>query len=273
MLYRARHTTLYRYAAPVSQCLSEVRLTPRALPWQTVLERSIETTPRAASLDERKDYYGNSVSLLSILERHDQFSTVATSLVRVDARPEMTEATPAWEQVREDVAAQRTAEAIDAVEFVFDSPYVTTGPELAAFAGGSFTAGRPLMAALSDMTHRIHHEFTYKPTTTTIAPAIVSLRQAGLDVIGPLSADTMFHAEARQLYDAAVAMYHDQALIPLKTLAFDRGINVTLGLPFVRTSPDHGTAFDIAGTGRARPTSFIEALRLAQRLGAGNIAP
>ncbi|MEQ1757665.1 MAG: transglutaminase family protein [Vicinamibacterales bacterium] len=161
----------------MSQCLSEVRLTPRALPWQTVLERSIETTPRAASLDERKDYYGNSVSLLSILERHDQFSTVATSLVRVDARPEMIEATPAWEQVREDVAAQRTAEAIDAVEFVFDSPYVTTGPELVAFAGGSFTAGRPLMAALSDMTHRIHHEFTYKPTTTTIdTPVLETLR-------------------------------------------------------------------------------------------------
>ena len=73
---------------------------------------------------------------------------------------------------------------------------------------------------------------------------------------GPHSADTLFHAEARRGYDAAIAMYHDQALIPLKTLAFDSGVNVTLGLPFVRTSPDHGTAFAIAGTGKARPDSL-----------------
>ncbi|MEM9971796.1 MAG: 4-hydroxythreonine-4-phosphate dehydrogenase PdxA, partial [Pseudomonadota bacterium] len=76
----------------------------------------------------------------------------------------------------------------------------------------------------------------------------------------------MFHAPARAAYDVAVAMYHDQALIPIKTLAFDRGVNVTLGLPFVRTSPDHGTAFDIAGKGIASPTSLIEALRLAHRM-------
>jgi 4-hydroxythreonine-4-phosphate dehydrogenase len=90
---------------------------------------------------------------------------------------------------------------------------------------------------------------------------------AGVAVTGPFSADTLFHAEARSTYDAVVAMYHDQALIPLKTLAFDRGVNVTLGLPFVRTSPDHGTALALAGTGRARPDSFIAALHLAARLG------
>ena len=84
---------------------------------------------------------------------------------------------------------------------------------------------------------------------------------------GPLSADTLFHAEARATYDAAVAMYHDQALIAIKTLAFDRGVNVTLGLPFVRTSPDHGTAFALAGTGKARPDSFIAALRMAHEIG------
>ena len=86
----------------------------------------------------------------------------------------------------------------------------------------------------------------------------------GLDLRGPLPADTMFHAAARQSYDAAICMYHDQALIPIKTLDFDRGVNVTLGLPFIRTSPDHGTAFDIAGQGRANPTSLIEALKLAR---------
>jgi 4-hydroxythreonine-4-phosphate dehydrogenase len=82
-----------------------------------------------------------------------------------------------------------------------------------------------------------------------------------------MSADTMFHAAARATYDAAICMYHDQALIPIKTLDFDRGVNVTLGLPFIRTSPDHGTALDIAGQGRANPTSLIEALKLAQIMG------
>ena len=96
-----------------------------------------------------------------------------------------------------------------------------------------------------------------------IAPAIEALRAEGLNVTGPLSADTMFHEAARARYDAAVAMYHDQALIPIKTLDFAGGVNVTLGLPFVRTSPDHGTAFGIAGTGTADPTSLIAALRLA----------
>jgi 4-hydroxythreonine-4-phosphate dehydrogenase len=100
-----------------------------------------------------------------------------------------------------------------------------------------------------------------------IAPVVTRLRAEGLSVSGPLSADTMFHAAARAGYDAAVAMYHDQALIPIKTLAFERAVNITLGLPFVRTSPDHGTAFDIAGTGKADPTSFLEALRYADVLG------
>ena len=96
-----------------------------------------------------------------------------------------------------------------------------------------------------------------------IEPAIAELRAEGLDVIGPLAADTMFHARARQSYDAAICMYHDQALIPLKTLYFDQGVNMTLGLPIVRTAPDHGTAFAIAGQGRAHPGATIAAIRLA----------
>jgi 4-hydroxythreonine-4-phosphate dehydrogenase len=96
-----------------------------------------------------------------------------------------------------------------------------------------------------------------------IAPAIASLRAMGHDVRGPLPPDTMFHAEARARYDAALCMYHDQALIPLKTIAFWEGVNVTLGLPIVRTSPDHGTALDIAGQGRADPRSMIAAIRAA----------
>ena len=96
-----------------------------------------------------------------------------------------------------------------------------------------------------------------------IAPVLDRLRAQGMDLIGPASADTLFHARARAGYDVAVCMYHDQALIPIKTLDFDGGVNVTLGLPFVRTSPDHGTAFDIAGKGLAKPDSLIAALRLA----------
>jgi 4-hydroxythreonine-4-phosphate dehydrogenase len=99
-----------------------------------------------------------------------------------------------------------------------------------------------------------------------IAPAVVALRDAGIDARGPLSADTMFHAEARATYDVALAMYHDQALIPAKTLDFHGGVNVTLGLPFIRTSPDHGTAFDLAGKGVARADSLRAALTLAAEM-------
>jgi 4-hydroxythreonine-4-phosphate dehydrogenase len=101
---------------------------------------------------------------------------------------------------------------------------------------------------------------------TVVRPAVERLKAEGIEARGPLPADSLFHQAARATYDAALAMYHDQALIPIKTLAFDHAVNVTLGLPFVRTSPDHGTAFDIAGTGRADPTSLIAALQLAARL-------
>lgn len=99
-----------------------------------------------------------------------------------------------------------------------------------------------------------------------IRPALETLRGEGLTVLGPLSADTAFHAEARANYDAILCMYHDQALIPVKTLDFHGGINVSLGLPFIRTSPDHGTALGIAGTGTANPKSLIAAIRLAARM-------
>ena len=94
-----------------------------------------------------------------------------------------------------------------------------------------------------------------------------------LTLTGPHPADTLFHAAARARYDAAICMYHDQALIPIKTLDFDRGVNVTLGLPFIRTSPDHGTAFDIAGTGAANPSSLVEALKMAQSMALRSAAP
>ena len=105
-----------------------------------------------------------------------------------------------------------------------------------------------------------------------IAPVLDRLRTEGMALRGPLPADTMFHAQARARYDAAVCMYHDQALIPIKTVDFAGGVNVTLGLPFVRTSPDHGTAYDIAGQGVADPTSLMAALRMAQEMAARRAA-
>jgi 4-hydroxythreonine-4-phosphate dehydrogenase len=101
---------------------------------------------------------------------------------------------------------------------------------------------------------------------TIVRPAVEKLAAEGIAASGPYPADSMFHAAARKTFDAALCMYHDQALIPVKTLAFDNAVNVTLGLPFIRTSPDHGTAFDIAGTGKANPSSLIEALRMADRM-------
>jgi len=105
-----------------------------------------------------------------------------------------------------------------------------------------------------------------------IAPAIADIRKEGLAVTGPHPADTLFHSAARGRYDAVIAMYHDQALIPFKMIAFDHGVNVTLGLPFVRTSPDHGTAFDIAAQACASPQSLIESLRLAAQIAAARAA-
>jgi 4-hydroxythreonine-4-phosphate dehydrogenase len=106
-----------------------------------------------------------------------------------------------------------------------------------------------------------------------IAPVLAGLRAEGVAIAGPLSADTMFHPAARAGYDAAICMYHDQALIPIKTLDFAGGVNVTLGLPFIRTSPDHGTAFDISGRGIADPSSMIAALRMADVMAKARAAP
>lgn len=129
-----------------------------------------------------------------------------------------------------------------------------------------FGINRPRLAITGLNPHAGENGMMGNEELKIIAPAIVTLRAAGIDVSGPHSADALFHAAARRGYDAVIAMYHDQALIPLKTLAFDEGVNVTLGLPFIRTSPDHGTAFDIAGSGKARPDSLIAALRLAAQM-------
>jgi 4-hydroxythreonine-4-phosphate dehydrogenase len=143
---------------------------------------------------------------------------------------------------------------------------VTTARIVAASLKARFGLANPRLAIAGLNPHAGEDGSLGMEDRTIVAPAIDILRGDGLAVTGPLPADTMFHEAARKNYDCAICMYHDQALIPVKTLAFDDAVNVTLGLPFIRTSPDHGTAFDIAGTGRANPASLIAALRLAARM-------
>jgi 4-hydroxythreonine-4-phosphate dehydrogenase len=145
---------------------------------------------------------------------------------------------------------------------------VSTAKVVAKDMQKRFGVARPRLALAGLNPHAGEGGAMGREEIETIIPAIEALRADGLDVAGPLPADTMFHPAARARYDVALTMYHDQGLIPAKTLAFDDGVNVTLGLPFTRTSPDHGTAFDIAGKGVANPSSLIAAIQLAARLSA-----
>ena len=145
---------------------------------------------------------------------------------------------------------------------------VETGRIVARDLRDRFGIARPRLAVAGLNPHAGEDGALGNEDLTVVRPAVERLKAEGIDARGPLPADSLFHQAARASYDVALAMYHDQALIPIKTLAFDHAVNVTLGLPFVRTSPDHGTAFDIAGTGRADPTSLIAAVELAARLSA-----
>ena len=143
---------------------------------------------------------------------------------------------------------------------------IETARITAAALAADFGIPRPRIAVTGLNPHAGESGTLGREEVEIIEPALRALAAEGLCVTGPHSADALFHPLARKTYDAVIAMYHDQALIPLKTIAFDEGVNVTLGLPFVRTSPDHGTAFDIAGTGRARHQSLVAALRLAAEI-------
>ena len=145
---------------------------------------------------------------------------------------------------------------------------VETGRIVARDLRSRFRVARPRLAIAGLNPHAGEEGTLGEEDRAVVAPAVAQLVADGIDARGPIPADSMFHQQARATYDAALCMYHDQALIPIKTLAFDHAVNVTLGLPLVRTSPDHGTAFDIAGTGTADPASLIAALRLAARLAA-----
>jgi 4-hydroxythreonine-4-phosphate dehydrogenase len=154
----------------------------------------------------------------------------------------------------------------EAIALLSTELIVTTARIVAASLKARFGVARPRLAVTGLNPHAGEDGSLGTEDRTIVAPAVEILRGEGIEATGPLPADTMFHDAARRTYDCAICMYHDQALIPVKTLAFDDAVNVTLGLPFIRTSPDHGTAFDIAGTGRANPASLIAALRLAARM-------
>jgi 4-hydroxythreonine-4-phosphate dehydrogenase len=156
----------------------------------------------------------------------------------------------------------------DAITQLSSDLIVTTVRIVAAALKAQFGLANPRLALSGLNPHAGEDGSLGTEEQKVVSPAVEILRAEGIEIRGPLPADTMFHDAARKTYDCAICMYHDQALIPIKTLAFDDAVNVTLGLPFVRTSPDHGTAFDIAGTGRANPSSLVAALRLAARMAA-----
>jgi 4-hydroxythreonine-4-phosphate dehydrogenase len=155
-----------------------------------------------------------------------------------------------------------------AIESLSSAAIVHAGRITDAALRRDFGVGSPILAVAGLNPHAGEAGSLGREEIEIIEPAVAELRAAGMDARGPLPPDTMFHAEARCAYDAALCMYHDQALIPIKTIDFYGGVNVTLGLPFVRTSPDHGTALAIAGRGTARPDSLIAALRLAAEMAA-----
>jgi 4-hydroxythreonine-4-phosphate dehydrogenase len=156
----------------------------------------------------------------------------------------------------------------EAVAQLTTAAIVHAGRVVDAALRRNFGIAAPVLAVAGLNPHAGENGGLGREDIEIVAPAVAQLRAAGIDARGPLAADTMFHTAARHGYDAALCMYHDQALIPIKTIDFDGAVNVTLGLPFIRTSPDHGTAFDIAGKGVARPDSLIAALKLAAQMAA-----
>lgn len=160
----------------------------------------------------------------------------------------------------------------DAIDALSTEAIIHTARIVAAALVRDFAIEAPRLAIAGLNPHAGENGALGREEIEIIEPAAEALRQDGLAVLGPLPPDTMFHAEARAEYDAAICLYHDQGLIPVKTLDFHGGVNTTLGLPIIRTSPDHGTAFDIAGQGIARPDSLIAALDLAAQMASNRTA-
>jgi transglutaminase-like putative cysteine protease len=175
VLYEVTHTTRYTYESSVSQCLNEVRLTPRSLPGQHVNETGIRVEPKPSSFDRRTDYFGNEVTTFAVFEKHNQLVTTASGIVEVRPLVLETKASPAWEQARNLLARAPDDSILEAVEFIFHSPFVSPGPELAEYARPTFSPGRPLVEALQELTHRIHEEFRYEPKSTSIETPLIDV--------------------------------------------------------------------------------------------------
>ncbi|HTQ04155.1 MAG TPA: transglutaminase family protein [Polyangiaceae bacterium] len=179
MVYRVSHLTSYRYAQAVSICHNEARLTPRTTSHQRLLRSQLLVEPVVATHDRGVDYFGNGVHWFSLQEAHTHLDVTAVS--EVDVTPFQAPAlalSGAWEQVRDRVCEDRSAEGLTAYEFVFESPHVRFDTDLVAYAQPSFPRGRPLLEAVLDLTKRIHKEFQYQPGSTTVATPLREVLRA-----------------------------------------------------------------------------------------------
>ena len=191
--------------------------------------------------------------------KHPGHTEYLAELAGIDTAPVMLLACPQLRVVPVTIHLS-LAEAIAALK---TEDIIHCGKVTAAALTSDFGINRPRLVVAGLNPHAGEAGHMGDEEIRIITPAVEQLKRDGIDVRGPAAADTMFHERARSKYDAAICMYHDQALIPIKTIDFDGGVNVTAGLPFIRASPDHGTALDIAGSGKANPDSLIAALRLA----------
>jgi len=173
-LFHVTHTTRYVYQTQVAHCLNEVRLTPRTLPGQELLETTIRVEPQPAFMHRRKDYYGNEVISFEVFEKHEQLEATAESTVQVLAAS-ADASSISWEEARDVVAAQPDSEAMLASEFIYDSPYVPSVTKLEEYARKTFTPGRPLIEAAKDLTQRINTDFKYLPKSTSIDVALAEV--------------------------------------------------------------------------------------------------
>ena len=246
-------------AAPLPRRSQPGRLDPANAP--AVLD-SIQRAVRLAMTGEAGAVVTNSIHKKALYEagfEHPGHTEYLAALAGGDAKPVMMLAGAGLRVVPVTIhVSLRTA-----LDSLSTQTIVATGRILAAALRNDFGVAQPRLAVAGLNPHAGEEGSLGREDIEIVAPAVAALREAGINASGPLPPDTMFHEAARANYDAALCMYHDQALIPLKTLAFDTGVNVTLGLPFVRTSPDHGTALNIAGKGVANPASLIEAIKLA----------
>ena len=168
MLYEVTHSTRFLYESAVSRCLNEVHLTPRQLPTQQVRQAAIQVEPTPAFYRQRKDYFGNDVSTFTVIDVRNKLVATSKSLVEVSGTESEIDSEISWEEARDIIAATADEPSLEASEFLYPSPYVPAVTEMGAFLRESFTSGRPLLEAATELSHRIHTEFKYQPKVTSI---------------------------------------------------------------------------------------------------------